>query len=542
MRRTKRCLSGLLALLLLTSLLGVSALAADPTPVDAVTLVMPAMQAGTQIGADSIAAPDGAHYTVHVQSLRLLPFVGAQDALVTYPVGITSQTLEAGHVYELEFWFRADAGYTLGSSLSVNVQNSGSVRHAALRTERYTDETGAPYVIGYLTYRIGSVADPVTVTDLSLTANGATVPEVGKPLASSFSVSTVPANGVYKAASDVHWLTAAPGAAAVPAAGAVKAGQAYYTMSFHILAAEGYRFAPGIKLTLGGSPLPASMQRMTNNTYSGLYAYAYSYYGIQVQPAAHGTASAPDYVAGTDTVQLTAQPDDGYVLAGWTVTDQRGAMIEVSADNTFLMPDPIPASEESLTLQPVKVTPLFKTAPAPVNPFTDVPAGQYYYEPVLWAVNQTPQITNGIDATHFGPAATCTRGQVVTFLWRSAGCPQPKTSTNPFSDVKAGDYYYDAVLWAVENGITNGTSASTFSPGDPCTRAHVVTFLWRAQHEPAAGSSNPFTDVPAGQYYTNAVLWAVAKNVTNGTTPTTFSPASACTRGQIVTFLYRAQA
>ena len=108
--------------------------------------------------------------------------------------------------------------------------------------------------------------------------------------------------------------------------------------------------------------------------------------------------------------------------------------------------------------------------------------------------------------------------------------------------MKAGDYYYDAVLWAVENGITNGTSASTFSPGDPCTRAHVVTFLWRAQHEPAAGSSNPFTDVPAGQYYTNAVLWAVAKNVTNGTTPTTFSPASACTRGQIVTFLYRAQA
>ena len=539
MRRPKLCLSWLLALLLLVSLSG-GALAAD-TAVSEVTLVMPEMRPGTSIAADSIAAPDGAHYAFHVQTLRLLPFVGAQDSLVTFAVNSTSQTLEAGHVYELEFWFRADAGYTLSDGLRITVQDAGASRHALLRTERYTDETGAPYYIGYVTYAVGSVPAPVTVTDLALTANGATAPEVGKPLASSFTAATVPANGVYRAAEDVRWLTAAPGAAATLASGPVQAGQAYYTMSFRILPAEGHRFAAGMKLTLDGAALPASMLRMLSRTYSHVSSYAYTYYGITVQQAAHGTAGAPDYAAGTDTVQLTAQPDAGYELAGWSVTDQQGAVIEVAADNTFVMPDPIPASAESLLLRPVKVTPLFRSAPEPVNPFADVAAGQFYSEPVLWAVNHDPQITNGLDATHFGPGVTCTRGQVVTFLWRAAGCPKPGTTENPFTDVRPGDYYYDAVLWAVEKGITNGTSRTAFSPGDPCTRAHVVTFLWRAKGMPAAGSANPFGDVPDGQYYTDAVLWAVKNSVTNGTGAATFSPANACTRGQIVTFLYRAR-
>ena len=175
----------------------------------------------------------------------------------------------------------------------------------------------------------------------------------------------------------------------------------------------------------------------------------------------------------------------------------------------------------------------------PANPFTDVAKGEYYYDPVLWAVNHVPQITNGTSPTTFSPNATCTRGQVVTFLWRAMGCPEPKSTKNPFTDVKSGDYSYKPVLWAVENNITNGTSATAFSPNSPCTRAHVVTFLWRAHQEPAAGKTNPFTDVPAGQYYTDAVLWAVSKNITNGTSATTFSPARPCTRGQIVTFLYR---
>ena len=181
--------------------------------------------------------------------------------------------------------------------------------------------------------------------------------------------------------------------------------------------------------------------------------------------------------------------------------------------------------------------------PTPQNPFEDLEDWEYYYEPVLWAVHQQPPITNGVSATQFGPHVTCTRGQVVTFLWRASGEPAPKSSVNPFTDVAEGSYYYSAVLWAVEKGITNGTSETTFSPNAPCTRAHVVTFLYRSEGSPEPPRGvNPFSDVPAGRYYTDAVLWAVAKEITNGTSTTTFSPDNPCTRGQIVTFLYRDKA
>ena len=173
------------------------------------------------------------------------------------------------------------------------------------------------------------------------------------------------------------------------------------------------------------------------------------------------------------------------------------------------------------------------------NPFTDVYEDQYYYAPVLWAVNHTPQITNGTSANTFSPDATCTRDQIVTFLWRAMGCPEPTSTNNPFVDVKPGDYFYKPVLWAVEKGITNGMDLTHFGPTVPCSRAHVVTFLWRAHEKPAAGTSNPFVDVSAGQYYTDAVLWAVSKNITNGMDATHFGPDAPCQRGQIVTFLYR---
>ena len=148
-------------------------------------------------------------------------------------------------------------------------------------------------------------------------------------------------------------------------------------------------------------------------------------------------------------------------------------------------------------------------------------------------------ITSGVDETHFAPNATCTRAQAVTFLWRAAGSPAPKSEVNPFTDVKADAYYYDAVLWAVEQGITSGTSAATFSPDATCTRGQIVTFLWRSQKSPASDSVNPFTDVAADAYYANAVLWAAENGITGGTTATTFSPNNDCTRAQIVTFLYR---
>ena len=170
--------------------------------------------------------------------------------------------------------------------------------------------------------------------------------------------------------------------------------------------------------------------------------------------------------------------------------------------------------------------------------FTDVADKAYYRDAVEWAVENG--ITKGTTATTFSPNATCTRAQAVTFLWRTAGSPEPKTSTMPFTDVNAGSYYYDAVLWAVENGITKGTSDTTFSPNMTCTRAQIVAFLWRSEKSPAAGTANPFADVKSTAYYADAVLWAVENDITKGTTNTTFSPNADCTRAQIVTFLYRA--
>lgn len=173
----------------------------------------------------------------------------------------------------------------------------------------------------------------------------------------------------------------------------------------------------------------------------------------------------------------------------------------------------------------------------PGTSFTDVPAGAYYEEAVGWAVEKG--ITKGTSDSTFTPDGVCTRAQAVTFLWRAAGSPAAKAGSLPFADVKAGSYYDDAVRWAVENGVTVGTSATTFSPNATCSRAQIVTFLWRAQKSPAAGSANPFDDVAGSAYYADAVQWAVQKNITKGTGATAFSPDANCIRAQIVTFLYR---
>ena len=169
--------------------------------------------------------------------------------------------------------------------------------------------------------------------------------------------------------------------------------------------------------------------------------------------------------------------------------------------------------------------------------FTDVPESAYFYEPVLWAVENG--ITSGTSATKFSPYEGCTRGQVVTFLWRAAGCPEPESSYNPFSDVPSNAYYHDAVLWAAEEGITTGTSRTRFEPNATVTRAQTVTFLWRWAGSPEPGSAGSFRDVPYRAYYADAVAWAVEYGITNGTAPGLFSPAQTCTRAQIVTFLYR---
>ena len=190
------------------------------------------------------------------------------------------------------------------------------------------------------------------------------------------------------------------------------------------------------------------------------------------------------------------------------------------------------------------VNPAFETQtasaviPALEIPFLDIDPTDYFFNPVLWAVENG--ITTGTSANTFSPASPCTRAQVVTFLWRAAGSPEPTQTDNPFTDVASDAYYFKAVLWAVEKHITNGTSKTTFSPGSTCTRGQIVTFLWRSQGVPAASTAeNPFTDVASNQYYYKAVLWAAENGITTGTSATTFSPGNTCTRGQVVTFLYR---
>ena len=175
--------------------------------------------------------------------------------------------------------------------------------------------------------------------------------------------------------------------------------------------------------------------------------------------------------------------------------------------------------------------------PVPSMNFTDVPEGAYFYDAVKWAVEEG--ITSGTAETTFSPYGSCTRAQVVTFLWRAAGCPEPETSVNPFRDVSKNAYYYNAVLWASESGITAGTTGTTFSPNTPVTRAQTVTFLWRWEGFPESDSSGGFADVPTNAYYADAVAWAVNCGITYGTSAKKFSPHQICNRAQIVTFLYR---
>ena len=173
----------------------------------------------------------------------------------------------------------------------------------------------------------------------------------------------------------------------------------------------------------------------------------------------------------------------------------------------------------------------------PTISFTDVKTGAYYAQAVAWAVEN--KVTTGTGGGKFSPENPCTRGQIATFLWNAAGKPEPKTTTNPFVDVNPGDYFYKPVLWAMENKITSGMDSTHFSPSKPCTRDQAVTFLWRSEGKPAATQASSFADVKAGSFYEAAVNWAVENKVTSGTSKNTFSPGQTCTRGQIVTFLYR---
>ena len=261
--------------------------------------------------------------------------------------------------------------------------------------------------------------------------------------------------------------------------------------------------------------------------YNGGGSSGYSYYTIKATAGTGGSISPSGNVSvreGRDQT-FTITPDKGYAVANVKID---GKSIGAVKSYTF---------ENVSRTHTIEVIFMKANGNPQTGVFVDVATGSYYEDAVDWAVENG--ITKGTDDTHFSPDGICTRAQAVTFLWRAAGSPKPETRTMPFTDVPAGSYYYDAVLWAVENGITKGTSDTTFSPNMTCTRAQIVTFLWRSEKSPAAGTANPFADVKSTAYYAGAVLWAVREDITKGTTSTTFSPDADCTRAQIVTFLWR---
>lgn len=239
---------------------------------------------------------------------------------------------------------------------------------------------------------------------------------------------------------------------------------------------------------------------------------------------------SPKSASKGDTVTVTVKPDSGYVLETLTVTDKNGDELKLTDKGNGKYTFTMPAGK-------VEVKATFMEDNSMLNFFYDVPNGAYFYEAVKWAVKNG--ITTGVGNDLFAPEQPCTRAQIVTFLWRAAGSPEPKGTAAGMTDVVSGSYYEKAVAWAIENGITTGTTTSTFSPDATCTRAQSVTFLHRALKGTASGSTN-FTDVASDAFYADAVNWAVANNVTNGTSNTMFSPNADCTRAEIVTFLYRA--
>lgn len=300
---------------------------------------------------------------------------------------------------------------------------------------------------------------------------------------------------------------------------------------------SGYTFNgwyDGSKFYAAGASYKVSATATLNASWSYISSGSSSYdptYSVSTpSKTENGSVTvSPKSASKGDTVTITVKPDSGYVLETLTVTDKNGDELKLTDKGNGKYTFTMPGSK-------VEVKATFMEDNSVLNFFYDVPNGAYFYEAVKWAVDKG--ITNGLSDTMFGPYESCTRAQIVTFLWRATGSPEPKTASS-FMDVPANAYYAKAVAWAVENGITNGMTATMFAPDATCTRGQSVTFLYRALKGTASGSTN-FTDVQSDAFYADAINWAVANNVTNGTSNTTFSPNADCTRAEIVTFLYRA--
>ena len=281
----------------------------------------------------------------------------------------------------------------------------------------------------------------------------------------------------------------------------------------------------GIEFTMPAESVTVTVNWRSNRSSSS----SGSSYAVSAPSAKNGDVTvSPKNASKGDRVTVTVKPDSGYEVGSVTVLDSKGNELKLTDKGngkyTFTMPG-----------GKVEVKATFVKA-GETSPFVDVPADSYYFDAVKWA--QKLGITNGKTDALFGSSDPCTRGQIVTFLWRAAGSPAPKGTAKVPGDVLPGSYCYDAVAWALENGITNGLADGTFGVNSTCTRGQSVTFLYRALGT-APTTVNGFTDVESNAFCAEAVAWAVENGVTNGTTDSTFSPSNGCTRAQIVTFLFR---
>ena len=301
---------------------------------------------------------------------------------------------------------------------------------------------------------------------------------------------------------------------------------------------SGYTFNgwyDGSKFYAAGASYTVSATVTLNASWSYISSGSSSYdptYSVSTpSKTENGTVTvSPKSASKGDTVTVTVKPDSGYVLETLTVTDKNGNELTLKDKGNGKYTFTMPAGK-------VEVKATFMEDNSMLNFFYDVPNNAYFYEAVKWAVKNG--ITDGVGNNLFAPEQPCTRAQIVTFLWRAAGSPEPKGAASGMTDVVSGGYYEKAVAWAIENGITTGTTTSTFSPDATCTRAQAVTFLARALKAKAASAAE-FSDVPTGSYFADAVAWAAANGVTEGIGGGLFGSDNDCTRGQIVTFLYRA--
>ena len=408
------------------------------------------------------------------------------------------------------------------NSITYGKQDGTPLPAAPTEAGKYKASITVDGAAAFVVYEItGGTTENIPVSGVALNKTSTSI-SVGN--SEKLTATVTPENAANK---DLKWASSNTSVATVAPDGtvtAVKAGTAAITAT----AADGSGKSATCTVTVTGGTTPSQPGGSTGGSSSG-GSYTSPTYKVEseVTEDTDGSVSfSKNSAKKGDTVTITVTPDRYYKVDGVTVKDSSGKEIAVTdnGDGTFTFK--MPGSK-------VTVEPVFSWD----NPFADVAENAYYAPAVEWALKN--DITDGVDAAHFAPNASCTRAQIVTFLWRAAGCPAPKSSTMPFTDVKAGSYYETAVLWAVENGITKGTGDTTFSPNATCSRAQIVSFLYRAASSPAVSGSAVFTDVSAGSYYANAVAWAVENGITGGTGNNAFSPNADCTRAQIVSFLYR---